>query len=1006
MRKSAGGKGNAKRTTRSKAAEKKKSTSRKSAQRSKKAAPVQVSGKAPRKGEVSAVDTAEVAGKLEKISEVLIFAEPSDYRALADLLTMLEEVVSQTEQLSLEKASSAAAAAGKLIESVILEESPDPQATLDAVGRTMAVLQEIARDGRDPEEVDFPEELGFEGAKDGGSEGGNALLDYKLPAHIDESILAEFLTRQSEVLEEIEALILSFEKEEDANKLDELKRALHTLKGESALLGISDVERLCHATEDILGIVTPARAVDTLLAVKDWLSKAIAFLAGGAKAPEPVGTVLTRLEEITAPVDSAAGSEAQPAEAMAGTDATAGPIYLQGDPSLLADFVSEARDHLEVADVHILTLETEPDDEEALNAVFRAFHTIKGVAGFLALDEIGALAHEAENLLDKARKGELRLMSDAIDVTFDAVDALKRMVGYVSHSLATGEPLQSEGALPALLRRIQSVAAGRIVHEEDRQPEPEPDEPRAKLGHILVDQGLVAMESVEEALERQQEPPEKKKIGEILVDAAVSSRREVSEALDEQRRSTKKGRIGEILVEKGAATEEEIEAALKQQQDDPVHPRLGEILVREGEVPAKAVAQALRSQKGGVTAGKLKETLKVDADRLDRLVDTIGELVIAESMVSQSEELRAIASTELLRHLQQLDKITRELQEMGTSLRMVPVRQTFQKMARLVRDLSKKAGKPIEFFMSGEDTELDKTVVDRIGDPLVHMVRNAVDHGIESDPEERVKAGKPRSGQIQLRAFHKGGSIFIEIEDDGRGLDCESILAKAKERGLVRDGDSMSEKEIYNLIFEPGFSTATKVTDVSGRGVGMDVVRKNIEALRGQVEIRSERGKGSVFTLRLPLTLAIIDGMVVRVGPERYIIPTLSIVRSIKPSKGELTAVLGRGEVLRVQDQLIPLYRLSNLFQIEGAEIDPLKALVVVVEDDGKHAGLMIDELLGQQQIVIKSLGEMMRDSPGISGGAIMPDGRVGLILDVSSLIKMAYEQEPPAKEVGSGNAE
>jgi two-component system chemotaxis sensor kinase CheA len=311
-------------------------------------------------------------------------------------------------------------------------------------------------------------------------------------------------------------------------------------------------------------------------------------------------------------------------------------------------------------------------------------------------------------------------------------------------------------------------------------------------------------------------------------------------------------------------------------------------------------------------------------------------------------------------------------------------------MARLVRDLGKKANKPVEFVMAGEDTELDKTVVDRIGDPLVHMIRNAVDHGLEADPEDRKRAGKPETGRVELRAYHKGGNIYIEVEDDGRGLDREAILAKARERGVVDDSDVLSDREIFNLIFEPGFSTAKKVTDVSGRGVGMDVVRRNIEALRGQVEIRSEPGKGSVFIIRLPLTLAIIDGMVIRVGLERYIIPTLSVVMSIRPDKKDLSTVLQRGEMLALQGSLIPLFRLGRLFSVDGAEQDPTKSLVIIVEDDGERTGLVTDELLGQQQIVIKTLGETMRGIPGVSGGAIMPDGQVGLILDVGGLVKLA----------------
>ncbi|HUX06032.1 MAG TPA: chemotaxis protein CheA [Acidobacteriota bacterium] len=921
--------------------------------------------------------------KLNKLCEALVFAEPSDFPALTDILVRLEETAKLTAQAKMERASEAATSACKLIELLILEELEDPQKAMDAVGGTVSALLEIVRDGREADEVEFPSESATDVNHKVAEVSG--LSGYKLPSHIDESIFSEFLERQTGNLDDLEALILHLEKMEDESKLGELRRMLHTLKGESALLGISEMERLCHAAEDMLNTVRPQQAIDALLAVKDWLGKAFTYLSTGESAPGDVNEVLSAMS-----LEAVEAAEPYP-ESEEEAPAVSQPRYLEGDLDLLGDFVTEARDHLDTADIHILTLETESEDAEALNAVFRAFHTIKGVAGFLALDEMGSLAHEAENLLDKARKGDLRLDGVAIDVTFDAVDMLKKLVGFVSYSLTTGEPLKSDSALPSLLRRIREVAAGRIPSASSPSDAPAAD----KLGHILVESGAASMESVEAALERQGKKPQQKRLGEILVESVATSKHKVERALAKQQDDPTETKIGEILVESGSIRSEDVEAALEKQKDEPKSERLGEILVRDGNASAREVAKALRTQRsGGITTVQVKETLKVDAERLDRLVDMIGELVIAESMVSQAVEVGKITSTEFSRHLQQLDKITRELQEMGTSLRMIPVRATFQKMARLVRDLSKKSGKQIDFRMTGENTELDKTVVDQIGDPLVHMVRNAVDHGIESDPEQRIKAGKPRFGRVELRAFHKGGSIFIEIEDDGRGLGREGITQKAIERGLIKSSEGMTDKEVFNLIFEPGFSTARKVTDVSGRGVGMDVVKRNIEALRGLVEIRSELGKGSIFTLRLPLTLAIIDGMVIRVGGERYIIPTLSVVRSIQPRKEDISTVFKRGEMLSVQGELIPLFRLSTLFRINDAEVDITKALVVVVEDDGKLAGLITDELVGQQQIVIKTLGGMLRNSPGLAGGAIMPDGKVGLILDVGGLVKLAYSEK------------
>ncbi len=397
--------------------------------------------------------------------------------------------------------------------------------------------------------------------------------------------------------------------------------------------------------------------------------------------------------------------------------------------------------------------------------------------------------------------------------------------------------------------------------------------------------------------------------------------------------------------------------------------------------------------RSGKAHTKIKEFVNIDAKRLDKMVNTIGELAIAESMVRQSDEISEFASTTLLRHIGHLGKITRELQEMGLSLRMVPIRGTFQKMGRIIRDIAKKSNKDVRFELYGEDTELDKTVVDKIGDPLMHIVRNAVDHGIENSAKERIDAGKNETAVVEMHAFHKGGNIYIEVVDDGGGIDSDAILKKAIEKGIVDENTVIPEEEIIELIFAHGFSTAAVVTDVSGRGVGMDVVRTNIEALHGQIKIRTTKGKGSVFSIRIPLTLAIIDGMIVRVGKERYIIPTLSIVTSKKFSKEEITSVHQKGEMVTIQRELIPLLRLDLLFNIEEMEGEHDTPIIVIVEDDGQKTGLLVDAILGKQQIVIKSLGASMKNISGISGGAIMSDGKVGLILDVGGIVKLGQDK-------------
>jgi two-component system chemotaxis sensor kinase CheA len=358
-------------------------------------------------------------------------------------------------------------------------------------------------------------------------------------------------------------------------------------------------------------------------------------------------------------------------------------------------------------------------------------------------------------------------------------------------------------------------------------------------------------------------------------------------------------------------------------------------------------------------------------------------------MVSQDPIIQSNTSQRLVRNVAQLAKITRSLQELALSMRMVSVKGSFQKMARLVRDLARKSNKEIEFETDGEDTELDRNMVEAIADPLVHMVRNAVDHGVEP-PADRAAAGKSRQGHVKLSAAHEGGSVVITLKDDGRGLNVDKILKKAIERGLVTANDNLTESEIFQLIFLPGFSTAEKVTDVSGRGVGMDVVRTNIEALRGNVDISSQLGVGTVFRVRLPLTLAIIDGMVVRAGEERFIVPTIAITESVQAEEKKITVVQGRSELINLRGDLVPICRLNRLFRIQKAIEDLQSGILVVVESKGRRAALLVDELMGQQQVVIKSLGSVFSKVKGISGGAILGDGRVNLILDVDGLIEAA----------------
>ncbi len=401
------------------------------------------------------------------------------------------------------------------------------------------------------------------------------------------------------------------------------------------------------------------------------------------------------------------------------------------------------------------------------------------------------------------------------------------------------------------------------------------------------------------------------------------------------------------------------------------------------EPPAKQVAPTKQSP-----ASSAVGIVRVDTLKLDGLIDLVGELVIAQSMVVQNPDLKNITSEHLSRSLGQLRGITSDLQRTAMSLRMVPIRNTFQKMARLVRDLATQQGKEIHLVLDGEDTELDRNIVEELSDPLIHMIRNSADHGIEAT-DRRIADGKPRAGTITLRAFHQGGFIVIQIQDDGKGLVPDRILAKALERGLVKPDSSMDEQEIFELIFAPGFSTAEQITDVSGRGVGMDVVRRNIEKMRGKIEIQSVAGAGTTFTLFVPLTLAIIEGLLVGVDDQRYIIPTLSVRESFRPLPGMVTTVHGRGEMVHVRGRLIPMLRLGEYLHTSVNAVDPTQGIVVVVEAGQDSRCLLVDELIGKQEVVIKSLGEIFHNQTAFAGAAILGDGRVGLILDIHALVKL-----------------
>ena len=591
----------------------------------------------------------------------------------------------------------------------------------------------------------------------------------------------------------------------------------------------------------------------------------------------------------------------------------------EDDIPLVQDFIAESNEHIESAEAGLLELETKPDDKEVLNLIFRGFHTIKGMAGFLNLAEIGSLAHSTENLLDLARKGELLMVGENMDVVFESIDMLKSMIASLLKAIESGSTVSAQKELPSLLNKIDACS--------NLQDNAASSEPAADV----------------------EKPPQ--------ADQTVPTVAETEEG------------IAESVAVSAAA---EIETS--------------------NESKTESAAQSSNVRKESDLRGTASdEKIKVSTTRLDNLVNMSGELVIAQLMVAEEASRTEYSQYELNRKIAHQGKIIRELQELSMSMRMVQIAGVFQKMTRLVRDVSRKAEKRINFVTAGEETELDRSIVDKIADPLIHMLRNSVDHGVES-PADRKQVGKDPVGTIELRAFHEAGNIVIEIEDDGKGLDKERILKKAVENGVVDADQQMTEDQIYKLIFHAGLSTAQKITSVSGRGVGMDVVKKNIESLRGRIDIASTPGKGTVFTIRLPLTLAMIDGQIVKVGSNRYIIPINSIIGTLRPQTQQISTVQGRLEMVLVRGELLPLVRLYKQFEVEPATEDPAGALLVIVEDDGRRCCLLVDDLLAQQRVVIKSLGEGLGKVDCVSGGAIMGDGKVSLILDVPSIMKLAQD--------------
>jgi two-component system, chemotaxis family, sensor kinase CheA len=668
-------------------------------------------------------------------------------------------------------------------------------------------------------------------------------------------------------------------------------------------------------------------------------------------------------------------------------------------------FFQESREGLDVMESGLLALNATADSE-SINKIFRAAHSIKGGSATFGFAEVASFTHGVETLLDEMRNGVRPITSEAIQTLLQSCDCLREMIA----ATEAEQPLD-QGRIASLNSDLAHILGERAPQAAAPPPAPATVSAAAAANADLG--WRIAFEPVADLLRLRNEPArmfsELEPLGTFRARADVS-RVPPLDSLDpescylswdiEIAGQIPRSKLDEVFdwVDSGcrleftavgnspaaaaapAQSEPSAETAAPAPAAAPVH--------AEAPVPAErgAAPAGPAAQKAGGDSG----SIRVATEKLDNIINLVGELLITQSMLSGFADGIDPGELDLLRQgLSQLARNTRELQESVMQIRMLPISFAFNRFPRIVYDLSRKLSKKVELKLTGESTELDKTVLEKITDPLVHLVRNALDHGLET-PEQRLAAGKDDTGTLELGAFHEGGNIIIEVRDDGAGLNKTKILRKARERGLVAADQELTDEQIDNLIFMPGFSTADQISDVSGRGVGMDVVRRNINDLGGHVQISSKEGRGSTIRIRLPLTLAILDGQLVRVGKEVYIISLLAIVETTQVSKERVNKLVGGTEVFRLRDEYLPIVKLCDQFGVEPDSRSAEDGLLVVVEADGKRAGVLVDDLLAQQQVVIKSLESNFKPVVGIAGATILGDGTVALIIDVPDLMRSA----------------
>ena len=667
----------------------------------------------------------------------------------------------------------------------------------------------------------------------------------------------------------------------------------------------------------------------------------------------------------------------------------------------LDTFYEESFEGLEIMETELLALDVGDADSETINTIFRAAHSIKGGSGTFGLNAVADFTHVMETLLDEMRDGKRQVTEEAVNLLLTTVDVLREMLT----ALRENSELDSE-RIKVTHDQLEALLASGSAGSQ-----PASQEANSETPSIVSSEGdgwNISFHPHLDLFKTGNDPV--RILRELSLLGDIESKMDAASLPDFENLDPEESHIGWDIVLKGSATRADIDEVFSWVEDEcdltitlieSDVEKAVPVIVEKNDTTENTAAAAPKAgrTKTKAKAGSETASIRVGIDKVDSVINLVGELVITQSMLSTlGENFDLSKVNSLIQGMEQLELNTRQLQEEVMRMRMMPINFAFQRFPRLVHDMSQKMGKNIELKMTGEQTELDKTVMEKIGDPLVHLVRNSLDHGIES-PEKRKESGKPEMATLGLNAYHQGGNIVIEVIDDGAGLNEERILAKAIDQGLVQPGVELEPAKIHELILLPGFSTAETVTDVSGRGVGMDVVVRNIRSLGGTLEVWSDPGNGSKFTIRLPLTLAILDGQTVAVGDEDYIIPLISIIESIQLKPEMLNTVIGKGETFKLRSEHLPIIRLHNIFGGNPRTTDLVEGLLVVVESDGRKMGLFVDELKGQQQVVIKSLEVNYKRIEGISGATILGDGSVALIVDIPGLISLS-NREPATSQL------